>query len=61
LQEKSIQDSAAVNPQIWALYLDLEKNLGSFETIRAAFKRAIELKVITPFMIITYAKYLEEN
>ncbi len=43
------------------MYLDLERNLGTLETIKVAFKRAIELKIVTPFMIITYAKYLEEN
>ncbi len=40
---------------IWELYIDLEKNFGNFKTLRAAYKRMVELKVVTPFVIINYA------
>lgn len=31
--------------QVWALYLDLEESLGTVETAKASYERAIELKV----------------
>lgn len=40
---------------LWQLYLDLERNFGSFKSLRAAYRRMIELKVVTPFIIINYA------
>ena len=46
---------------IWELYIDLEKNFGNFKTLRAAYKRMVELKVVTPFVIINYAQLLEDN
>jgi len=47
--------------QIWCLYLDLEKSLGTFETINEAYKRMMNLKVITPVILLNYASFLEEN
>ena len=47
--------------RIWNLYLDLEASLGTVETCKAAYERAIELKVITPGMLLNYALYMEEN
>ena len=49
------------NVQIWSLYLDLEQNLGSFETLSEAYRRVINLKVITPYMLINYTNLLEKN
>ena len=46
---------------LWTLYIDLEKNLGTFETISEAYKRMLNLKVITPCILLNYANYLEEN
>lgn len=31
--------------QVWSLYLDLEESLGTVETTKAAYDRALELKV----------------
>ena len=47
--------------KVWSLYLDLEESLGTIETCRAAYDRAIELKVITAQMSLNYAAYLEEH
>lgn len=47
--------------RIWNLYLDLEASLGTLETCKAAYERAIELKVITPGMLLNYALYMEEH
>ena len=49
------------NLKIWSLYLDFEKNLGSLDSIKNAYKKCIDLKVASPFILITYANFLEEN
>eukprot|EP00828_Plagiopyla_frontata_P004798 TRINITY_DN1181_c0_g1_i4.p1 TRINITY_DN1181_c0_g1~~TRINITY_DN1181_c0_g1_i4.p1 ORF type:complete len:430 (+),score=61.17 TRINITY_DN1181_c0_g1_i4:89-1378(+) len=50
-----------LNKDLWSLLIDLESNIGTFQTIKAACSRAIELKVITPQMLINYAMKLEEQ
>eukprot|EP00607_Mallomonas_marina_P000396 CAMPEP_0182435792 /NCGR_PEP_ID=MMETSP1167-20130531/77658_1 /TAXON_ID=2988 /ORGANISM="Mallomonas Sp, Strain CCMP3275" /LENGTH=772 /DNA_ID=CAMNT_0024627215 /DNA_START=266 /DNA_END=2584 /DNA_ORIENTATION=- len=47
--------------KVWNLYLDLEESLGTVDTCRAAYDRAMDLKIITPLMTLNYANYLEEN
>ena len=43
------------------MYLDLELNLGSIESIKGAFKKCMELKVASPFIVISFANYLEKH
>jgi len=49
------------NGKVWAFYLDLEESLGTQETVRAAYDRAMQLKVITIQMCLNYASYLEDS
>ena len=49
------------NVRVWNFYLDLEENLGTVETCRAAYDRAMDMKIVTPQMALNYASYLEEN
>lgn len=49
------------NVKVWGLYLDLEEGVGTLETCRAAYERAIDLKVATPQFMLNYATYLEER
>jgi len=56
-----VQDRVHKSTKVWALYLDLEESLGTLETTRAAYERALALKVATPQMILNCAVFLEEN
>lgn len=47
--------------KLWQLYLDLEINLGSVESIKHAYSRCIELKVASPFVMLSYASFLESH
>lgn len=47
--------------KVWSKYLELEEALGSLETVRAAYERCFDLKVITVSMVLHYAAYLEES
>jgi len=44
---------------LWSLYVDLELSFGTFETARQAYKEMLELKVITPFVLINFSEFLE--
>lgn len=59
--EGSISERVYRSVKVWGLYLDLEESLGSVESCRAAYDRVMELKVITPQMVLNYAAFLEEN
>jgi pre-mRNA-splicing factor SYF1 len=65
--EESVEPSSAVSERVhrsvkvWSLYLDLEESLGTVESCRAAYDRVMELKVITPQMVLNYCMFLEEN
>mmetsp|Transcript_3722 Transcript_3722/g.5678 ORF Transcript_3722/g.5678 Transcript_3722/m.5678 type:complete len:897 (+) Transcript_3722:65-2755(+) len=53
---------ARTSTKVWGLYLDLEESLGgSLSVTRAAYDRALELKVASPQMIINYAHLLIEK
>lgn len=49
------------NLRVWSMYLDLEEALGSVETVKGAYDRAMMLRVVTPAMVLNYARYLEER
>ena len=61
LSGASSADKLHRNLKVWALYLDLEESLGTPEMVRAAYERAIELKVISLQMCLNFASYLEEQ
>lgn len=57
---RTVQQRVHRSTRLWTLYCDLEENLGTLDTTRAAYNRAIELRVASPVMIINYAHILIE-
>jgi pre-mRNA-splicing factor SYF1 len=57
----SVTDKLHRNVKIWSFYLDLEENLGTLESCRVAYDHMIELKIITPQILLNYCSYLEEH
>ncbi|KAJ8600548.1 hypothetical protein CTAYLR_007934 [Chrysophaeum taylorii] len=49
------------NSRVWALYLDLEESLGTFATAKAAYERALDLKVATPQTVLHFADFLQDR
>eukprot|EP00531_Pseudo-nitzschia_arenysensis_P000770 CAMPEP_0116128198 /NCGR_PEP_ID=MMETSP0329-20121206/7234_1 /TAXON_ID=697910 /ORGANISM="Pseudo-nitzschia arenysensis, Strain B593" /LENGTH=960 /DNA_ID=CAMNT_0003622325 /DNA_START=199 /DNA_END=3081 /DNA_ORIENTATION=- len=47
--------------RLWDLMLDLEESLGTVQTTKAAYGRAIEQKVATPLHILNFATFLSEQ
>jgi pre-mRNA-splicing factor SYF1 len=57
----TVADKLHRNVKVWSFYLDLEESLGTLETCRAAYDRMIEMKIITPQILLNYCSYLEER
>ncbi|MES1921615.1 Pre-mRNA-splicing factor SYF1, partial [Bonamia ostreae] len=66
-EEKSVGDRLVAqkrvyrSPKLWALYADLEENLGTFETTCAVYETAMELRVATVQMILNFSTFLEKK
>jgi pre-mRNA-splicing factor SYF1 len=47
--------------RLWNLLLDLEESLGTIQTTKDAYNRALEIKVATPSHVINFASYLADK
>jgi pre-mRNA-splicing factor SYF1 len=47
--------------RLWDLLLDLEESLGTMQTTKDAYHRAMECRVATPMHILNFASYLKEQ
>lgn len=56
-----MQERVHRSARVWNLYLDLEESMGAVQTTKAAYERALELKVASPQMVLNFASFLEEN
>jgi pre-mRNA-splicing factor SYF1 len=56
-----VQNRIYRSTKLWSLCADLEESLGTTESTRATYDAAIELKVSTPSLILSYARFLEDR
>uniref|UniRef100_A0A7S4KX00 Suppressor of forked domain-containing protein n=1 Tax=Guillardia theta TaxID=55529 RepID=A0A7S4KX00_GUITH len=56
----SVQQRLWKSTKLWSMYADLEESLGTLESTKAVYERMIDLKVVTPQILINYAHMLEE-
>lgn len=56
-----VQDRLYRSSKLWSLRLDLEESLGTPASIRDAYTKAMDMKVVTAQMILNYASFLKEN
>mmetsp|Transcript_50121 Transcript_50121/g.145340 ORF Transcript_50121/g.145340 Transcript_50121/m.145340 type:complete len:976 (-) Transcript_50121:41-2968(-) len=61
LDKDSVQGRLYRSTKLWSLAMDLEESLGTTASTRAAYDATIELKVATPAMVLSYARFLEER
>jgi len=57
----AVQNRIYRSTKLWSVTVDLEESLGSLETCRATYDAAIDLKVATPALILSYARFLEDR
>jgi pre-mRNA-splicing factor SYF1 len=57
---KSIR-GLAKSLRLWDLLLDLEESLGTVQTTKDAYNRALELTVATPLHVLNFAAFLTEH
>ncbi len=66
-KDKYLQENKSQNQQLthsirlWSLYIDMELNLGTLATIKTAYQKTIEMKIITPQLLLNYTDYLISN
>jgi len=60
-EKESVQNRIYRSTKLWSLCVDLEESLGTVESTRAGYDAVIELKVATPALILSYAKFLEDR
>lgn len=60
-EKEPVQKRLYKSTKLWSLYADVEENLGTFLTTKAVYEKMIDLRVVTPSIIINYAHFLEEH
>lgn len=56
-----VQNRIFRSTKLWSLCADLEESLGTLQSTRATYDAALEHKVATPALILSYARVLEER
>ncbi len=56
-----VQQRLYKSTRLWTLYTDLEENFGTLETTKAVYESMIDIKVVTPAIIINYANLMEQH
>lgn len=60
-EDVPVQQRLYRSTKLWSLYADLEENFGTLTSTRAVYEQMIELKIVTPQVILNYAAMLEEK
>lgn len=60
-QTESAQNRLHKSLKIWSMYADLEESFGTYESTKAVYDKIIELKIVTPQIIINYGLFLEAH
>ncbi|KAF2073657.1 hypothetical protein CYY_005042 [Polysphondylium violaceum] len=47
--------------KLWTFYADLEESFGTFHNTQSIYERMMQLKIVTPQIVLNYTRYLEEN
>lgn len=61
LKIKNIDELLKSNIVLWQLYIDIESNIGNFESIKTAYERCKEHKCLTPVMLINFTNFIWEH
>ena len=56
-----VQGRLYKHTKLWAFYCDLQESLGSFEETKAAYTSMLELRIITPQLVLNFGAFLEEH
>lgn len=56
-----VQNRIYRSTKLWSLSIDLEESLGTTDSTRVAYDATLDLKVATPALVLSYAKFLEDR
>lgn len=60
-QTETVQNRLHKSLKIWSMYADLEESFGTFLSTKAVYDKIIELRIVTPQILINYGIFLEEH
>ncbi|XP_015791170.1 pre-mRNA-splicing factor SYF1-like [Tetranychus urticae] len=60
-ENEPVQNRVHRSLKLWLMYADLEESFGTFKTTKATYDAMIDLRIITPQIIMNYGVFLEEN
>ncbi|KYQ93672.1 TPR-like helical domain-containing protein [Tieghemostelium lacteum] len=56
-----VQKRVFKSTKLWSFYVDLEESFGTFHSTKSIYDKMIQLKVITPQILLNYTEFLEQN
>ena len=56
-----VQGRLYKHTKLWAFYADLQESLGTFTEAKATYEAMLELRIITPQLVLNFASFLEEH
>lgn len=60
-ESETVQMRLYKSLKVWTMYADLEESFGTYQTCKSVYDQMIDLKIVTPQIIINYGMFLEEN
>eukprot|EP00918_Siedleckia_nematoides_P090048 GHVU01197927.1.p1 GENE.GHVU01197927.1~~GHVU01197927.1.p1 ORF type:complete len:741 (+),score=135.56 GHVU01197927.1:233-2455(+) len=60
-ETETVQNRVYKSLKLWSMYADLEESFGTFKSCKAVYDRIIDLRIVTPQIVINYGMFLEEN
>jgi len=66
-RSKAVEESGPVqgrlykHTKLWAFYADVLENVGTFDETKAAYVAMLDLRIITPQLVLNFGAFLEEH
>ena len=66
-RNKSVEENGPVqgrlykHTKLWAFYCDVQESLGTFEETKKCYETMLDLKIITPQLVLNFGAFLEEH
>ena len=56
-----VQGRLYKHTKLWAFYADVQESIGTFAETKAAYTAMLELRIITPQLVLNFGAFLEEQ
>ena len=56
-----VQGRLYKHTKLWSFYADLQESLGGFDATKRCYEQMIELRIVTPQLVLNFGAFLEEH